>query len=131
MRIIRDKNQLLELFKEMNSGGLVSYDDAEQALVFRFGSNGGPSEDEILTIKFTFVEYSHLPLGFDSVSIDKYGIDEIKIASEDEARDVVPDCSSLPLNYKKDDYRCYRFYANGVPSPFYIYCLNLEGWIES
>ena len=123
---IKDKTQILTLVQEINSGGLHSYDDQEQSLVFNFESNGGEREDCTLTLRFIFVEYFHLPLSLDAASINGYGIDEIRVASEKEAKAFMPSVCYERMNYKKNDYRCYRFYANGEPSPFYIYCLDLE-----
>lgn len=130
MEVIRENTVLLELFKELNSGGLDGYEDDDQALVLRLESNGGPKEDSTFFLKFNYVEYFQLPLGLDAPRINGCTIDEIRIVSEDEARELMPKCCYETVNYKKSDYRCFRFYADNHPSPFYIYCLGIEGRVE-
>ncbi len=130
MEIIKDIDRVLKLFRELNSGGLESYDDENQALTFKFESNGGINEDYTLTIRFTFVEYFQLPLSLDACSINGYGVDEIRLISEEEARLVMPIICCERMDYRKNNYRCYRFYANEKASPFYIYCLTLDGGLE-
>ena len=124
------KNQLSDAFKDFSSGGLERYDDDSQALIFKLQSNGGPRENEELYLKFNYVEYFHLPISFDAPKINGYSLDEIKVESESEAKKLMPKSSSELLNYKDSDYRCYRFYANNTPSPYYIYCLSVESWVE-
>ena len=130
MRIIKDERELFQLFEELNSGGLEKYDDDDQALVLKLNSNGGPKEDYTLCLKFAFVEYFQLPIALDAPRIEEFGLDEIRLVDEIEARQVMPECCCETLDYNKSEYRCYRFYANQKPSPFYIYCLKVEGWLS-
>jgi hypothetical protein len=127
MKVITDKENLFDLFKELNSGGVYRYDEDDQALEFKLESIGGEMEAYTLVLTFPFVEYFHLPVSLDACSFNGYGIDEIREASEEEARQVMPVESCETMNYKKSDYRCFRFYANEYASPFYIYSLGLTG----
>ncbi|MCW8876813.1 MAG: hypothetical protein OQK04_01670 [Kangiellaceae bacterium] len=130
MEKVEGENQLFDLFREINSGGLEGYDHDEQALMLRFESIGGPREDNTLYLKFLFVEYFHLPLGFDGYSEDGYGIDEIREIDKEEAIGLMPQSSLASFGSSQDDYKCYRFYANNVATPFYVYCLSLEGYMN-
>ena len=129
MDLIEDISVLNKYFKEINEGGLEWYADDDQGLVFRFESGGGEYEDLSLFLKFDYVEYFQLPLNFEPIRISKNSIDEVRLVSQKEAREIIPDCCD-GVDYRKSKYRCYRFYADGLPSPFYVYCLHFTGCLE-
>ena len=62
-------------------------------------------------------------------SRSKKSIDEVRVVSQEEAKEIISDCCD-GVGYKKSKYRYYRFYADGLASPFYVYCLRLRGCLE-
>lgn len=130
MNIIKDESKLRNLFGELSGGGMSSYDDEDQALVFMFDSSGGgPFEDATLYLKFGFTEFFQLPLALDTVNGRGYGIDEFRSISKEECEAFIHVDITAQMDFE-GSYRCYRFFANGVASQYYIYCCYLEGWVK-
>lgn len=125
METMTDLNDINSFYSEMNSGGLKEYNNEDQALVFQFESNGGPREDDIFLLSFKYVELFHLPINL-SCPVDGKSLDEIVIVPENELATILPNVDE-EITYKNNDYRCYRFLADGLATDFYIYCLSVEG----
>ncbi len=135
MNIIESESLLLKLFSEFNHGSLEEYLKEDNALIFKFESNGGKREDELFYLKFFEVYFFHLPISIDSVGIKKNrlglfrdSIDELKSINQEEVKEVIPKSALESGLIDFEDFKCYRFYANSKPTEYYVYCARIEGW---
>ena len=123
-----DLKEINHLLHEMNAGGVESYDQDDQALVLRLESNGGIREGQTFFLKFNYVELFQLPLSL-NVSVHGKSIDRLCVVDECDLSDVLPNIDE-DITYKNNDYRCYRFHAEDIPTNFYVYCLSVEGLLD-
>ncbi|MES9941668.1 MAG: hypothetical protein ABW104_01660 [Candidatus Thiodiazotropha sp. 6PLUC2] len=129
MKIIKDELKLRKLFGELSNGGMSSYKNSDQALVYVFESNGGPFEDATLYLKFVFTEFFQMPLAIDSVNVQGYAIDEFRSITKEECESFIHKEITNQMDFSSN-YKCFRFYANGAPSQYYIYSAYIEGWVK-
>ena len=138
MKLVKSLNHLNHYFNEFPYGGLKKYDECDQALIYQLFTNGGKREDQFFYLKFNYVEFMHIPLSLDLASIRSqripfwsYNLNELRISTKEEMNNFLPDNVSQYISNNQSNYKCYRFYAHKIATEFYVYCLNIEGWIST